>query len=859
MDDIAALISDFTRFAPAFLKIAVKTATGDGLVPFVLNRAQLYFNSRLDAQLKATGKVRALVLKGRQQGISTDVQGRNFHNLITSSGKKAYVMAHEGDASDNLFKITRRFYDNLPAGLCPTASKLNMSEMEFAQFSSSYAVGTAGSKRTGRSQTIHLFHGCLSGDSLIVLADGSSKSMRDISIGDQVVTSSGSKAPVKNKIYTGKKLTFELSCWNSGEPIYLTYDHKVLTQDGYKTVSELTKYDFVAMPKMNPGQISDFTFNLKNIPRPQGGGTSHIEKHTFKLNYDFGYFIGYYLAEGHIDKNLSRITFTYHKDEGYIENALRGTQGLEKSITHKVDLGTNRKRTVVSGKFLASAIESLVGRVRDKHISWVILNSDKEFLSGMFKGYLDGDGSKTQLDKITAPSIHEKITRQMQRICWMLYGACSINQFSRKRYDVPSKDIYLLRITGNTLRRFERQPSKLRQEKSIIKDDIVYCRVKNIKIRYIEDVWDIEIDHPDHNYQTSVGMVSNSEVAFWENTEELATGVMEAVSDAAGTEIVLESTANGQGNDFHQRWLSAMEGKSDYQAIFIPWYWQDEYKLPLRGFKPNDQEQELFDAFGKDGLTLEHLAWRRIKLQSMNRDEERALEMFCQEYPFTAAEAFRNPIANTFIKPRWVTKARHTDVETDVGLIVGVDPADDKDGSDRTAIIKRRGRRVYDLKTYRNHNVMEIAGILVDIIRRENPVKVYIDCIGLGKGIVDRLLEQGYACTEGINVSLQAHNKERFANRRAELWSECADWLMQDMPVELPDSDELQSDLCSVGFKHKSNGQLLIESKADLKKRHMPSPDCADALIHTFSGGFYEISANMRPTLMPEHHRKMFT
>jgi hypothetical protein len=190
-------------------------------------------------------------------------------------------------------------------------------------------------------------------------------------------------------------------------------------------------------------------------------------------------------------------------------------------------------------------------------------------------------------------------------------------------------------------------------------------------------------------------------------------------------------------------------------------------------------------------------------------------------------------------------------------LIIGVDPSGDKDGADRTAIICRRGRKVYGLKTYRNHTTMEICGIVTRMIRELNPIKVYIDCIGIGKGIVDRMQELGYQCVEGINVALTAHDKEHYANRRAELWNECLSWQVQDMPVELPDSDELQSDLCSVGYKYRSNGQLVIESKADLRKRGMPSCDTADALIHTFSGGFIEaVSRNV--AVIPMEHRDMF-
>jgi len=53
--------------------------------------------------------------------------------------------------------------------------------------------------------------------------------------------------------------------------------------------------------------------------------------------------------------------------------------------------------------------------------------------------------------------------------------------------------------------------------------------------------------------------------------------------------------------------------------------------------------------------------------------------------------------------------------------------------------------------------------------------------------------------------------------------------------LDLPDSDSLQADLCSVGYKFSSDGRLLLEAKEDMRKRGMPSPDEADAVALCFS------------------------
>eukprot|EP00487_Bulimina_marginata_P011482 TRINITY_DN7139_c0_g1_i1.p1 TRINITY_DN7139_c0_g1~~TRINITY_DN7139_c0_g1_i1.p1 ORF type:complete len:104 (+),score=8.85 TRINITY_DN7139_c0_g1_i1:410-721(+) len=101
--------------------------------------------------------------------------------------------------------------------------------------------------------------------------------------------------------------------------------------------------------------------------------------------------------------------------------------------------------------------------------------------------------------------------------------------------------------------------------------------------------------------------------------------------------------------------------------------------------------------------------------------------------------------------------------------------------------------------------------------------------------------------------------KIKFANLRAELWWEMRDWLMGELPVQIPDEDELHRDLCSLGYKHRSNGQLLIESKDELKKRGMPSPDLGDAMSLTFTMGIHAGSSSYAPNFMPREHGGMFT
>src|SRR5207249_1718562 len=106
-----------------------------------------------------------------------------------------------------------------------------------------------------------------------------------------------------------------------------------------------------------------------------------------------------------------------------------------------------------------------------------------------------------------------------------------------------------------------------------------------------------------------------SEVAFWPFAESHAAGILQAIADEPGTECILESTANGVGNFFHQTWRDAEAGRNDYIAIFVPWYWQEEYrKAPAPDFALDPQERDYAALYGLDPAQM---AWRRAKIAQL--------------------------------------------------------------------------------------------------------------------------------------------------------------------------------------------------------------------------------------------------
>ena len=107
---------DFASFAEEQIKIITKDAS-QGFVPFKLNECQKRITDALSTQLKETGKVRAIILKARQQGISTYCAGRVFWKSYFTGYARSVVMAHDSATSDALFAMSKNLIQNMEGEL----------------------------------------------------------------------------------------------------------------------------------------------------------------------------------------------------------------------------------------------------------------------------------------------------------------------------------------------------------------------------------------------------------------------------------------------------------------------------------------------------------------------------------------------------------------------------------------------------------------------------------------------------------------------------------------------------------------------------------------------------------------------
>jgi hypothetical protein len=224
---------------------------------------------------------------------------------------------------------------------------------------------------------------------------------------------------------------------------------------------------------------------------------------------------------------------------------------------------------------------------------------------------------------------------------------------------------------------------------------------------------------------------------------------------------------------------------------------------------------------------------------------------FGEDSPFVQARVyarFPRTTQTAVIPIDWIEQAMG--LESDPGPVrLGVDVA--ADGGDEFVIAQLHGRTAKIVHASRgNKSPVEVAGRVLEAIQRAQKiheaqgtgeqVRVKIDAIGVGWGIAGLLDDWGKegrhdADVVAVNVSQSAHDRDRFANQRAEMWWTGREALQpdeegyQDLALDIDHSTMMQ--LAAPSYRSNSSGKLQIESKADMTKRGIGSPDRAEAIL----------------------------
>lgn len=203
-----------------------------------------------------------------------------------------------------------------------------------------------------------------------------------------------------------------------------------------------------------------------------------------------------------------------------------------------------------------------------------------------------------------------------------------------------------------------------------------------------------------------------------------------------------------------------------------------------------------------------------------------------------------------FISSEIVENAISRNVEVPIGTpkIMAVDVA--RFGDDQSVIARRHGRKLEDFIKYRGLDTMQLASEVAANINKYKPDVVYVDGVGVGGGVVDRLKQLGHDIVE-VNAGAQPEqiNRETHYNKRAEMWDRMRMWLDT---ADIPNDRDLQDDLIGIEYGYDNKMRLQLEKKEDMKKRGLSSPDCADALSLTFHTALPVIIHYSEKDLYPE-------
>jgi hypothetical protein len=199
---------------------------------------------------------------------------------------------------------------------------------------------------------------------------------------------------------------------------------------------------------------------------------------------------------------------------------------------------------------------------------------------------------------------------------------------------------------------------------------------------------------------------------------------------------------------------------------------------------------------------------------------------------------------DTIIPMELLESAKHRDTRAyeDAPIVWGLDVA--RFGSDSSVLCKRQSNVVHTLERWRNLDLMQLTGAVVAQYEacdhKSKPAEILVDSIGLGAGVVDRLIELKLPA-RGINVSESPAMGGTYLNLRAELWHKAKAWL-EKRDCKIPNNEDLIGELATVRYTFTSNGKIKIESKDDIRKRGLKSPDMADAFVLTFASDAATIS-----------------
>jgi len=663
---------DFRKFAIEQLRV--------GDQPLKFWPCQIPLLESIEKQMEDRGFARCIWLKSRQVGASTLAEAIVAWRTMLWPHVNALVLADQAERARTLFEISRTFYDHLSDDIRPTGRYITKRELVFANPSQATRKHDPGLQSRIVVESAHkknIAIGCLHPDVLIWTSRGIVL-LRDVHVGDEVVTHSGRCASVKMVVarQVDSRKWVQVRFWQSEFPLICTEDHGVWTSSGWVEASQLKKNEWVELPVRALPEIRMELLDFSEF-RHVGRGPSPRGLDVMELTFELGWVFGLYLAEGSLTGQANKsswrsgIRFSLSLDEqGWATRIEQQFSGWAKKAVARIREEDHSCVVTIHNTWLARAFHTWfygnnrVCRAWTKHVPEWVQRAPDGFIDGFLGGYFAGDGSQ-QNGRVTVCTASSVLAGQIRDLIMSRHlGLASLGFVDGEVRQFPDRECqtrgaWTLGVSGDGASQIAKwagwevtkTPDMSRMWRWQGEKLLVKVR-KVLPVKAPDVMYDLEIDHVDHSYRVSCAVVANSnwqivhgsECARYPDPAFVLDGVIPAVHRVPGTIIILESSAEMAGTWYRDLCEASARGDTAFAFTFVPWYLQPEYCIPLFKGERLDLSADERHIIAEYGLTPGHIKWMREKLSELGND----WDLFRQSFPLTVEDSWVTPGAQVF-------------------------------------------------------------------------------------------------------------------------------------------------------------------------------------------------------------------
>jgi len=374
------------------------------------------------------------------------------------------------------------------------------------------------------SDEFRMSYGCLTGDSPVVMSDGSTSFLEEVKVGDKVIGHSGKVRRVTEFQYKGdSKPLIEISPKGHSQSIKATFDHRFYTTDGWVEAENLTLKSELLIPFVSYTKEYDEIEIVKEVGSKRNTKANTIPQYL-KLTKELGEFLGWYVAEGYSNKtNESTVSFFLSKKETkeaerivYLGEKVLGLTFAVVEVPTALEVKTNCKD-------LNLTLRAWFGeKAPEKKLPEWFLRTPLPFLKSFIRAFVEGDGSYNRSGNSSYYSgistSSKKLSEQLQHLLSILRIPCSYYQSKRKSpsyidgREIGGGEVYQLWVYGlGSKDILDKKRTKKAQE--FYEKGYYTRRIKSLKEVSPEKVYDITVA-TDHSFCLSSMVAHNCEWIF---------------------------------------------------------------------------------------------------------------------------------------------------------------------------------------------------------------------------------------------------------------------------------------------------------------------------------------------------------